>query len=207
LGIGPAVGFRPTNQAIDFAKGYNVNSIVVKIPRSSLAGYTNATTFDVWETISVKDPRTGKFQQFERLARPAINEGLIVTNDFLNAFNSIPPTADLSAAASPVVAEATKTLKALGNDNKRTNALLGAFLPDVMRIDTTVPSGYANALNAKGSPVAGRKLTDDVIDITLSVLTNGAVTSDNVSYQGTPGNPSQGHKSLVTQFPYLALPN
>ncbi|BAY23507.1 hypothetical protein NIES2100_32720 [Calothrix sp. NIES-2100] len=207
LGIGPAVGFRPANQAIDFAKGYNVNSIVVRIPRAALAGNTNATTFDVWETISVKDHRSGKFQQFERLARPGINEGLVVTNDFLNAFNSIPPTADLSSAAKPVVAEARKTLKALGNNDERAKALLGAFLPDVMRIDTTVASGYANALNTKGAPVAGRKLTDDVIDITLGVLTNGAVTTDNVSYEGAAGNPSQGHQPLVQQFPYLALPN
>lgn len=207
LGIGPVVGFRPANEAIDFAKGYNVNSIVVRVPRSFLAGHTNATTFDVWQIISVRDPRTGRFQQFERLARPGINEGLIVTNDFLNAFNSIPPTADLSRAAAPVGAEAKKTLKALGNDEQRANALLGAFLPDVMRIDTTIPSGYGNALNAKLSPIAGRKLADDVIDITLSILTNQAVTTDNVSYEGTPGNPSQGHKPLEQQFPYLALPN
>ncbi|MBD2204629.1 DUF4331 domain-containing protein [Calothrix sp. FACHB-1219] len=207
LGIGPAVGFRPANQALDFAKGYNVNSIVVRIPRALLAGQTDATTFDVWETISFKDHRSGKFQQVERLARPGINEGLIVTNDFLNAFNSIPPTADLSSAAKPVGAEAKKTLKALGNNDQRADALLGAFLPDVMRIDTTIPSGYGNALNAKGSPIAGRKITDDVIDITLSVLTNGAVTTDNVSYEGNPGNPSQGHKPLEPQFPYLALPN
>ena len=91
LGIGPAVGFRPTNQALDFAKGYNVNAIVVRVPRSLLQGKTKATTFDVWETISVRNPRNQKFQQVERLGRPGINEGLIVTNDFLNAFNSIPP--------------------------------------------------------------------------------------------------------------------
>ncbi|MBD2496125.1 DUF4331 domain-containing protein [Nostoc sp. FACHB-280] len=207
LGIGPAVGFRPADQAIDFAKGYNVNSIVVRIPRSLIAGNTNATVFDVWQTISFKNYAYGRFQQVERLGRPGINEGLVVTNDFLNAFNSIPPTADLSQAAAPVGAEARKTLKALGNSDQRADALLAAFLPDVMRIDTNVSSGYANALNAKGSPVAGRKLTDDVIDTTLSVLTNGAVTSDNVSYAGTPGNPSQGHQPLVPQFPYLALPN
>ncbi|MBO3457977.1 DUF4331 domain-containing protein [Aetokthonos hydrillicola Thurmond2011] len=207
LGIGPAVGFRPDNQAIDFAKGYNVNTIVVRVPRSLLQGHTKTTTFDVWETISVKNPRNGNFQQVERLARPAVNEGLVVTNDFLNAFNSIPPTADLSDGAAPVVAEAKKTLIALGNDDKRANALLGAFLPDVMRIDTTQPSGYGKALNTKGSPITGRLLKDDVIDTTLSVLTNGAIAGDNVSYEGTPGNPSQGHKPLEPQFPYLALPN
>jgi hypothetical protein len=207
LGIGPQVGFRPTNQALDFAKGYNVNTIVVRVPRSLLQGKTKATTFDVWQTISVRNPRDQKFQQFERLGRPGINEGLIVTNDFLNAFNSIPPSADLSPAAAPVGAEAKTTLKALGNDDTRANALLGAFLPDVMRIDTIQPSGYGKALNAKGSPITGRLLLDDVIDTTLTVLTNGAVTADNVSYEGTPDNPAQGHKPLEPQFPYLALPN
>lgn len=213
LGIGPAVGFRPPAEAVDFAAGYNVNTIVVRVPRSLLQGSTSNTTFDVWETISVRNPdfraqRSGnRFQQFERLGRPAVNEGLIITNDFLNAFNSIPPTADLSDAAAPVGAEAKATLLALGNSDARANALLGAFLPDVMRIDTTQPSGYGLALNGKGSPITGRLIKDDVIDVTLSVLTDGAITSDNVSYEGTPGNPSQGHKPLETEFPYLALPN
>ena len=119
----------------------------------------------------------------------------------------MPPTADLSPAAAPIAAEATRTLKALGNDNARTTALLTAFLPDVMRIDTTGASGYGNALNAKGSPIRGRLLKDDVIDTTLSVLTNGAIKGDNVSYEGTPGNAAQGHKPLEASFPYLALPN
>jgi hypothetical protein len=205
IGIGPKVGFRPPNQAVDFAKGYNVNAIVVRIPRSFLQGNSKANVFDVWETISTLNPRTGDYNQMERLGRPAINEGLIVTNDFLNAFNSIPPTKDLSNAAAPVRAEAKHTLLALGNTSQRADTLLAAFLPDVMRIDTTIHSGYVNAVNGKGSPIAGRMLLDDVIDQTLSVLTNGAVKSDNVSYNGN--GPSQGHQPLVPQFPYLALPD
>jgi Domain of unknown function (DUF4331) len=74
-----------------------------------------------------------------------------------------------------------------------------------MRIDTTIRSGYVNAVNGKGAPIAGRMLLDDTIDQTLSVLTNGKITSDNVSYYGN--GPAQGHQSLVPQFPYLALPN
>jgi hypothetical protein len=207
LGTGPAVGFRPANQALDFAKGYNVNTIVARIPQKFLQGDTNTSVYDIWETISLRDPSTGKFQQIERLGRPGVNEGLIVSNNLLNIFNSVPPTADLSPAAAPIGAEATRTLKALGNNDDRTKALLLAFLPDVMRIDTTGASGYANALNAKGSPIRGRMLKDDTIDITLSVLSNGAVKTDNVSYEGTGSNPAQGHKPLEPNFPYLALPN
>lgn len=209
LGRGPAVSFRPANQAADFTKGYNVNSIVVRVPKAFLQQKTGVNTFDVWETISVRDDN-GNYQQFERLARPAINEGLILTQDFLNAFNSIPPSLDLSDAAAPVRNEAVATLNAVdladGQDNVDPNAIAGAFLPDVMRIDTTKTSGYASAFNSKGSPIGGRMIKDDVIDITLGVLV-GAPVSDNVSYDGAPGNPAQGHRPLEANFPYLPAPN
>lgn len=215
-GKGPAVGFRPANQAVDFAKGYNVNAIALRVPIRFLQGNSPAKTFDVWQTISVRTGGHGQYRQVERLARPAINEGLILTNDLLNALNSVGPDFEAAALrgenpaakmAAPIVAEATQTLKALGNNDARATALIGAFLPDVMRIDTTQESGYGNALNAKGSPIRGRKLKDDVVDITLGVLTDGKVTGDNVSYEGVSGNIAQGHKPLESAFPYLALPN
>ncbi|MGB3266448.1 MAG: DUF4331 domain-containing protein [Microcoleus sp.] len=209
LGTGAKVGFKPPNQAIDFTKGYNVNTITVRVPKAFLQAGTGANTFDVWSTISIRDG-VGGFKQFERLARPAINEGLIVTPEFLEAFNNIPPRLDLSAAAAPVRQEAVATLNAVdlldGSDNVDPNAIAGAFLPDVMRIDTTKPSGYGSATNAQGSLIGGRMLMDDVIDITLGALV-GSPVGDNVSYNGTPGNAAQGHKPLEPNFPYLALPN
>ncbi|MEB3292178.1 MAG: DUF4331 domain-containing protein [Synechococcales bacterium] len=207
LGIGPQVEFRSANQALDFAKGYNFNAIVVRVPRNLLQTGSQATVFDVWQTISVRDPRSHKFNQVERLGRPAVNEGLVVTNAFLNAFNSIPPSADLSNAAAPVRAEAKQTLLSLGNSSARADALLTAFLPDVMRIDTKRPSGYLNATNSLGAPITGRLLLDDTVDQTLSVLTGNPNATDNVSYVGAVGNPAQGHDPLVSSFPYLALPN
>ncbi len=214
-GAGPKVGFRSPATAIDFTKDYNVNAIAVRVPIRFLQGSSQTKVFDVWETISV--PAQGnKYTQFEQLARPVINEGLLRTNALLNAYNRVGP--DFVAAAlagqqpaaniaAPIVTEAKQTLLALGNSDARANALLGAFLPDVMRIDTTGASGYGKVSPKTGSPIGGRLLKDDVIDITLTVLTNGAIKSDNVSYEGTPGNPAQGHEPLVPSFPYLALPN
>jgi hypothetical protein len=51
-GSGPL--FRDAATAVDFTAGYNVNSIVVRVPIAFLAGATGATTFDVWATISVR---------------------------------------------------------------------------------------------------------------------------------------------------------
>jgi Domain of unknown function (DUF4331) len=209
LGTGPKVGFKEAGKALDFAKGYNVNSITVRVPKAFLQAGTGANTFDVWSTISVRDG-AGGFKQFERLARPGLNEALIVTPQFLEAFNTISPRLDLSAAAAPVRQEAVATLNAVdlldGKDNVDANAIAKAFLPDVLRIDTTRPSGYGSAANAQGSLIGGRLLLDDVVDITLGALV-GSPVSDNVSYNGSPGNPAQGHKPLEPNFPYLALPN
>ncbi|MCA9839576.1 MAG: DUF4331 domain-containing protein [Trueperaceae bacterium] len=209
-GIGPAVGFR--EPGYDFTAGYNVNAIVVRIPRKLLSNVTD--TYDVWETISTKNA-DGTYTQVERLGRPGINEALILTNDYLNALNSVGPDFERAALlgqnpaaeiAGPIVTEAMNTLKAVGNDDERALALVKAFLPDVMRIDTGKASGYANELNAGGSPIRGRLLMDDVIDITLSVVTNGGITSDNVSYAG-PNAGGTGHQALLASFPYLSAPN
>ena len=185
------------------------------------------------------------FVQVEQLARPGINEALLVKNTSLATYNAVGPAfiADALAnpngaagqAAAPVLQEAVGTLTAvaaLGGQNVTT--LVGAFLPDVMRIDTTLSftpqaagggnfterSAYAGSVNAVGSPVGGRKLTDDVIDITLSVLSNVTGLSDNVPYyRPTTGagstNLNIGHQFLhnqttqfgPSQFPFLAPPN
>ena len=213
-GLGEKVGFR--SPGADFTAGYNVNAIAVRVPMGWFKGASGATTFDIWETISVPNPdKKGEWMQIERLGRPAVNEGLVLTNDYLNILNAVGPdfenavltgNKEAGAAAAPIIKEVSAVLGALGNDEKRTGALLGAFLPDVMRIDTTGPSGYANDLNKLGSPIRGRMIKDDVIDITLSVLSNGAVKSDNTSYDG-PNAGGTKHKPLVADFPYLAEAN
>ena len=182
--------------------------------------------------------------QVEQLARPAINEGLLVTNTFLNTYNAVTPafiraalnnsTSAEGMAAGPVFAEATANLAKVvalnttltpAQVNTTVTALVGALLPDVMRIDTTVnvsvgQEAYNSTLNAAGAPCAGRKLTDDVIDTTLTVVTQGAVRSDNVPYYRPttgPGsnNTAIGHDLLNGQtapngaasFPFLAPAN
>lgn len=200
LGTGPAVGFR--NPGFDFTAGYNVNSIVVRVPHTLLQGTSEAKTFDVWACTLMKKEK--KYVQVDRLARPGINEGLITTNDYLNAWNSISPDQDFSNAAGPVREEAVRTLKALGSN---VNDIVARFLPDVMRIDTTVHSGYAAAVSPqKKILVGGRMIKDPVMAITLTTLTQGAIKTDNVSYDG-PNAGGTSHKPTLPMFPYLPDPN
>jgi hypothetical protein len=51
---GQANKFRDLDHAIDFAKGYNVNAIVLRVPIALLQQGTTDTIFDVWETISAQ---------------------------------------------------------------------------------------------------------------------------------------------------------
>lgn len=182
-------------------------------------------------TTDACDP--GTYTQVERLARPAINEGLVRSNNLLNAFNSIPPTSDLITTNDTVTAvqnQAVETLRALSNDADQANKIVAAFLPDLQRIDVTVASGYAanpEVVDTVVRPASGRLLTDDVIDISLRYVlvpkatqyfaanvdtTNG--TDDETELDATTmGFHSDfvdyvdNHRDPQNTFPYLVPPN
>src|SRR5439155_1426861 len=82
-------------------------------------------------------------------------------NDFLNRMNQVGPDCEAKALAGqqpcagilgPVFTEAIGTLAALGNNSTRIGQLVAAFLPDVMHIDTTQPSGYAAGFSGLNGP-------------------------------------------------------
>jgi hypothetical protein len=58
----------------------------------------------------------------------------------------------------------------------------------ILHYDPRHPASYPNN---------GRKLTDDVMDVFLPILTNGKVTGDNVG----------PHKDLLQEFPCLGPPH
>lgn len=223
------------------------------------------------------------YRQVEHLARPGINEALLITEGFLAGYNATAP----SFAGVPddtldaVVGEAKTVLKAiyLGScllngaleltpetgvkpagiechavgpavweegtlagvtltDDSVTAAqayadkVFGQFIPDVMRIDTSVASNYLTLCDdADSAPLlcGGRPLRDDTIDITYNYLINGAgttngsfdqvraLTGDGVSFSQTEANntgnvsdpepnPAQGHPNVTNTFPYSAAP-
>lgn len=108
------------------------------------------------------------------------------------------------------------------------------FIPDVMRIDTSVTSGYLTLCgDANSVPLlcGGRLLNEDVIDITYNYLLAGAavdrgpynqvraLVSDGVNFSANDSknsgnvisstginNPNQYHPDISTEFPYSAAP-
>lgn len=189
------------------------------------------------------------YRQVERLGRPAINEAFVLSNDYLNDFNEINPALDLTATAAPIINEMTSVLTVLntlasnlGQSPPSVANVKGGFLPDVMRIDTSLSiavgaTAYGELVNDNVSKpkilVGGRKITDDVVNITLHYIFNNSVSptipgglaaiDDKVSYyHGMTGCTwpganvgSPGHHCLTGQtsqlgaasFPFLATPN
>jgi len=167
----------------NFFTGLNISAIVLEVPSSSLG----SSNVGVWARTLFND------QQIDRMARPAINTVFIPNNVFepagteksqRNAFNGAKPRTDQRDFRGEVV----DTLEIFyGSGSATAQALADFLLPDILTVDTSSTAGFPN----------GRGLADDVIDIELGLVTNGAVTSDCV------GNDS----TFSGSFPYLAPPN
>jgi len=167
----------------NFFQGLNISAIVLEVPSSRLG----SSNVGVWARTVLND------QQIDRMGRPAINTVFIPNNPFepsgtepsqKNAFNATKPRQDQKKFRGEVV----DTLEIFyGTGSSTAQALADFLLPDILTVDTSSSAGFPN----------GRGLADDVIDIELDLVTNGAVTSDCV------GNDS----AILGSFPYLAPSN
>jgi hypothetical protein len=167
----------------DFFADKNVFAIVLEIPNTAL-GRTPATT-SLWARTRIR--QNGLLVNDDRVGRAAINT---VFNHGVdkNIFNNLEPSQDSTALTSEgitFVQSFADTLKALGGSP----ALANVLLPDVLNYDFSKPTEYAK-LN-------GRRLRDDVISISLSLLTNGGLTTDNVP----------PHTDYLDHFPYVGKPH
>jgi Domain of unknown function (DUF4331) len=151
----------------------NVFSIIMEIPNSALGSNSKV---GIWYRVLI--PKDGNpFFQIDRMGRPFINVAFTKEED-KNTFNRIEPTHDR---------ELVGALESFGHNPESAQKTALTLLPDILDYDYSSSEGYPN----------GRKLTDDIIDIQLAVLTNGRVTTDKVGR----------HQDLSTAFPYLGSPH
>ena len=148
------------------------------------------------------------FNQVQRLGNPLVSEVLLLKRD--HAFHgSSNPSDDVANFTTPVkgfVAQFRPNATALQN------ALAGTLLPDMLQVQTDQPqsgAGYLSyVLSGTGKGYGGRKLADDVVDISLT-----AVFSDLLDPTQSVCKPFTlplctdnvpSHGGFTTTFPYLA---
>jgi Domain of unknown function (DUF4331) len=152
----------------------NVFSIVMEIPNSALG---NSSKVGIWYRVLI--PNNGNpFFQIDRMGRPFINVAFTKEED-KDTFNRIEPIRDRELFTKKFV----DVLESFGHNPGSAQKTALSLLPDILDYDYSSSEGYPN----------GRKLTDDIIDFQLNVLTNGRITTDKVG----------PHQDLSPVFPYL----
>lgn len=178
LGFNRVIAGTGTFSGTDFFKGMNTCAIIIEVPSAVLISNPNNPMIG----LHCRTVRNGI--QIDRKGRPAINTVLLVGGARKDAFNAGFPENDFQTFGPEVNAR----IAALSGSQATANALTPILLPDVLTFNVNSASGFLN----------GRRLADDVIDAELSLLTNGAITTDGVNAPD---------KAFLSTFPYLAAPH
>ena len=173
-------GFQFTGD--DFFADKNVCSMVLEIPNSALG----PKQVGLWHRTLMPSKGTGgSWIQGERAARPLqLMLAYAATGGAPQAYLAGEPSDDTS-----FVAGFAHALEHTGGyAPEEAIRVARTMLPEIISYDPTRPASY---------PDNGRTLTDDAVDIFLTILTNGKVREDKVG----------PHGDLLAEFPYLGPPH
>jgi hypothetical protein len=217
----------------DSLAGFNVHSIAIQVPKSSIKS-ASSPIIGVWSTASRQatvtrvagsETPSGSFVQVSRLGMPLVNEVVIPVGkkDTWNGSKPVDDAQFLSYVTTPEVPKLLEAIYGLQAPATPRNDLVQVFLTGVPGLNQ--PSGVKPSemlrLNVDNSPSAapsrmgvlagdvqgfpnGRRLTDDVIDITLQAAA-GILTGARVSTLGD--GVDRNDVAFRASFPYLAYPH
>jgi hypothetical protein len=160
----------------DFFTDKDVCSIVLEVPNSALG----SGKMGLWHRTV--DGAGGKWIQADRGA--LASQAVFLPGDEKAAYELGQPADDARFIA--VFAHSLEHTGGYTPEGAKRAA--GILLPDILPYDPSKPASY---------PTNGRALSDDAVDVFLSILTNGKVTGDKVG----------PHKDLLAVFPYLGAPH
>ena len=160
----------------DFFAEEDVCSIVLEVPNSALV----PKKIGLWHRTV--DGASGKWVQADRGALPS--QSVFLTGEKKGDYIAGEPADDARFVA--VFAHSLEHTG--GYTPAEATRVAGTLLPDILSYDPTRPASY---------PDNGRALSDDVMDVFISIITNGKVTGDNVG----------PHKDLLGGFPYVGAPH
>jgi Domain of unknown function (DUF4331) len=160
----------------DFFADKNVCSITLELPHSALGG----TVVGLWARTLDK---AGKdWIQADRGGRPL--QAVFLPGEARESYLNGEPADDDRF----VGVFAHELEHSGGYTTEAATHVARTLLPDILRYDPRQAASF---------PHNGRTLTDDVVDVFFSLLTNGKVTGDKVG----------PHSDLLDEFPYLGPPH
>lgn len=198
---------------IQFILAIPVAVAVIGCGGSSNSLANRATVIGVWTTTST--PSGSTYVQVDRLARPAVNELFAtVANDHHKINDEVAPKDDHLYLQGDI--DGFLQFPA-GRSPEIRKVITSVLVPDVLKFDISKTDSAAylgvETGGATGGKFGGRKLTDDVIDISLGIVFGNTIpalglapddgkeiptlTSDNVDASG---------KHFTASFPYLGSP-
>lgn len=191
----------------DTYAGFNTLITAVRVPVAILQGKAGNviginTVTQRRQTQQIKAngvvEGSGNWVTVDRDGGPLVNNGLIPAprKDEYNAAS----TED--DAKGRFQADIVKSLKNLGTDDTHIAMLAKAAVEkgDILRLDLRVPNtgtGGGNNANGGFGKMGGRRLQDDVVDITFTIINNGVPLGDKVD---------RNEVAFRDQFPFVADP-
>jgi len=160
----------------DFFTGKDVCSIVLEVPNTALG----EKAVGLWHRTL--HGTGGTWIQADRGARPS--QSIFLTGEEKGAYLAGEPVNDALFIA--IFAHSLEHTG--GYSPQEAKRVAASLLPDILSYDPNRPASY---------PENGRALSDDVMDVFISLLTNGKLTRDGVG----------PHRDLLAEFPYLGSPH
>jgi uncharacterized protein DUF4331 len=210
----------------DFLSGYAVHSIALQLPIKSLD--TPSHTIGIWTAVERQAAGTngkpGNWVQVSRLGNPLINEVVIPTAQ-KDLWNRLSPSQDAQFVKyykQPLLAAVINKLYKLGVPEQNRDDLVQVLLTgipkvtftgktpaDELRINLAVPptpASKVSRLGVLGGDNAGypngRRLTDDIVDISEQAVGGFLVGKKLPLGDGVNGN----DVPFMSAFPYAADP-
>ncbi|MFN2454488.1 MAG: DUF4331 family protein [Pyrinomonadaceae bacterium] len=196
------LGFR---QGRDTYAGFNTLITAVSIPAALLRGNANVIGINaVTQRQRIQMIRDGSvtgqgpYENVDRDGNPLVNNGLI-SAPIKDAYNGATTEDD---AAGRFEADIVRNLRNFGTDTAHINMILDQIVRrgDILRLDLRVPNaGSGGGDNPDGGfgHMGGRRLKDDVVDMTFTLINNGQLLTDFVNGNEVP---------FRNQFPFVADP-
>ena len=161
----------------DYFLDKDVFGIVLEVPNSALGV---SSKIGCWSRVLWS--HDGEWFQVARLGLPLVNILFNAAAD-KDVFNRSEPAQQKALFMNKVVAQ----LESMGHTAGRAHEIAQMFIPDILHYDFSSSQGFFN----------GRRLTDDVADAVLNLVTAGKVTEDMVG----------PHSDYLATFPYLGQPH